>query len=95
MSKPDHRLERLLQAAAQAPRSVDTTLPLGFQTRVLAQWRSSADQPSIIALLNRAVLTCFALAILAVAFSYETWSSTSSTSTALSVADTAVEISLP
>jgi len=95
MSTPDHRLERLLQAAAQAPRPVDTVLPLGFQTRVLAKWRASADQPSLTGLLNRAMLACFALAILTVAFSYENWFDTSSASTVLSVADTAIEISFP
>ena len=94
MSNSDLVLKRLLQAASKAPHLLDTTLPLGFETRVLAHWQSVADQSPMTPFFSRALLTCTAVMVLTVALSYGIWT-LSPTSTELTLTNSAIEMSLP
>ena len=49
MSKRDTDLERLLQSAARAPKEPDPEAPFGFDTRVVAQWRSGKGRTNDLA----------------------------------------------
>lgn len=52
MSKLDNQLNRLLRAAAAAPRSVSTELPFRVEARVLAAWRASRSEPDPVGILH-------------------------------------------
>lgn len=43
MGRPDSKLDRLLRSAAGVSDGRSTEVPLGFETRVLALWRSERD----------------------------------------------------
>ena len=94
MKQIDSRLMRLFQAAARAQRPVPQTPPYGFETRVLAHWRTAVPEMSMAPVFRRAFLVCSALMLLAAAFEYSAGSSGTS-STELAVADSAIELSLP
>jgi hypothetical protein len=49
MSKRDTDLDRLLQSASRAPKEPDPEAPFGFDTRVVAQWRSGKGQTNDVA----------------------------------------------
>ena len=94
MSSLDPRLSRLFRAASREPRPLPDSVPFGFETRVLAHWRSAAQDLSMAPFFRRAFLVCSAVMLLAAAFSYSTWTSAAS-NTELCLADSAIEISLP
>jgi len=65
----DHEIDRLLRSVAQAPEEVPIAMPFGFDTRVVALWRASAQRPngltpllSRIALLSAAVIVVSTIA---------------------------------
>jgi hypothetical protein len=60
-----HKINRLLRSAAQASGDVPAEMPLGFDTRVVALWRSSAAKPNgIVSLLRRVALLSAAVIII-------------------------------
>jgi hypothetical protein len=66
----DHEIDRLLQSAAQVPEEVPVAMPFGFDTRVVALWRASAQRPNgltpllcRIALLSAAVIVVSTIAV--------------------------------
>ena len=92
MSELDPRLQRLFHAAARAPRPELDLPPFGFETRVLAHWAACKDL-STAPFFRRAFLVCSAVMLLAVVFSYSTWTTLATTETTL--ADSAIQMSLP
>jgi hypothetical protein len=60
-------LDRLLRSAANAPESSPAEAPFGFETRVMAAWRSDAgnDVAELSRFLRRAGAIAFAVLILA------------------------------
>ena len=61
-------LDRLLRAAAEAPPAPPNEMPFGFETRVLAGYRSARhDFVDVSDLLRRAVLLSLAVILLATA----------------------------
>ena len=88
------RLGRLLKSAAQAPRDVPAELPFGFDTRVLAHWRSARDGDSgkRLAVFRWALSCSLVLMMGSVAFSYKTL--TTPVSTEFAVANSAIEMNL-
>jgi hypothetical protein len=84
MKPIDHPLWRLLQAAAQAPKTSAEQMPFGFDTRVLAQWRSRPREDDFAWLLSglfRRAVICASLLMVACIV----WGSHEKTSTATSV----------
>jgi hypothetical protein len=69
----DSNFERLLRAAAETRRDRPNEMPFGFDTRVLAGWRSgwSGDFVPVGRLLRRVVLLSFAVIALAGAGVYD------------------------
>jgi hypothetical protein len=59
----DHEIDRLLRSAAQASNEAPAEMPFGFDTRVVALWRSLASKPNSIASLLRHVALLSALVI--------------------------------
>jgi hypothetical protein len=59
----DHEIDRLLRSAAQASSEAPAEMPFGFDTRVVALWRSLAAKPNGIASLLRRVALLSALVI--------------------------------
>jgi hypothetical protein len=59
----DHEIDRLLRSAAQANNEARAEMPFGFDTRVVALWRSLAARPNGIASLLRHVALLSALVI--------------------------------
>jgi hypothetical protein len=49
------RIDRLLQSAAQAEQKVPAAMPFGFDTRVVALWRSSTPKTNGVMQLLRSV----------------------------------------
>jgi hypothetical protein len=72
MNESDHDLERLYNAAAQAPREIPGEVPLGLERRVLALWRSGAAAVdeffSPLPLYRRGLALACALVVAALAF---------------------------
>ena len=56
MNDTDNRIERLLRSAAQAGDEVATTPPFGFETRVVALWRSGDKPNGLVSLLRQVAL---------------------------------------
>jgi hypothetical protein len=58
MKPNESSLQRLLRSAAQVPDDIDTPLPFGFDTRVVALWRAngSLNGTSILRLVRRVAL---------------------------------------
>jgi len=55
----DEKIDRLLRSAAQAREETPTTMPFGFDTRVVALWRAAAQSTSLVrrvAVLSAAVI---------------------------------------
>jgi hypothetical protein len=54
---------RLLKAARQAPTEAPAEMPLGFDTRVIAEWRAGREHGELLpwAVLLRGALACSAL----------------------------------
>lgn len=75
MNKSDHDLNRLIQAAAQAPRDVPAEVPFDLERRVLALWRSGAAAVdeffSPLPLYRRAL--AFACVLVVVALAFHCW----------------------
>jgi hypothetical protein len=46
MKGVDQKIDRLLRSAAQAHEDVPAAMPFGFDTRVVALWRSSMKKPN-------------------------------------------------
>lgn len=72
MNKPD--LDRLLRSAANAPEEPAPEAPFGFETRVLASWRSRHegfnDVADLTRFLRRTGVIAFAVLVLASAAAY-------------------------
>jgi hypothetical protein len=51
----DHEIDRLLRSAAQATGGAPAEMPFGFDTRVVALWRTSRGKPNGVASLLRRV----------------------------------------
>jgi hypothetical protein len=65
MNDTDKKIERLLRSAAQTSDDVATAAPFGFETRVVALWRSAPDQPNgLTALLRRVALLSTAVLVI-------------------------------
>ena len=61
----DHEIDRLLRSAAQAPEEVPVAMPFGFDTRVVALWRASAQRPNgLTPLLRRIALLSAAVIVI-------------------------------
>jgi hypothetical protein len=73
MSKSDEKLDRLLRSAALTGEDAPASLPFGFDTRVVALWRSSATKPNGLAglLRNVALLSATITVIAAVGAFWE------------------------
>ena len=97
MNPDEPRLQRLLEAAAQAPRPIGVLPPFGFETRVLAGVRSQMAErngdTSLLVFLHRALLCSCAIMGLSVMFYYRTLSAPASTEADL--AYSAIEQTLP
>jgi len=92
MNELDPRLQRLFRAAARAVAApVPDTPPFGFETRVLAHWAACKDTAAQV--FRRAFLICSGVMALAIALSYSSW--TASATTEVTLADSAIETSLP
>ena len=72
MNPIDARLQRLLNAAAKAAPEASITPPLGLETRVLAQWRATAegDSVSVFAFFRHAVVGAGVVLALCAAWSF-------------------------
>jgi hypothetical protein len=72
MNRPD--LDRLLRSAANAPEEPTLETPFGFETRVLAAWRSRQegfnDVADLTRFLRRTGVIAFAVLVLASAAAY-------------------------
>jgi hypothetical protein len=55
MSSSNKKLDRLLRSAALTGQDAPATPPFGFETRVVALWRSGATKPNGLASLLRSV----------------------------------------
>ena len=72
MKPNDEKLDRLLRAAAKAPPRGADDIPLGLETRVLAQWRAGVSEDESVFLftfLRRAALGAAAVLALSVVWS--------------------------
>jgi hypothetical protein len=68
MKDASQQLERLLRSAAQASDDASTAPPFGFETRVVALWRSGLTGPNgLSALLRRVALISSAVLVIATA----------------------------
>jgi hypothetical protein len=66
VSDIDSKLDRLLRSAALTDEDAAVSSPLGFDTRVVALWRSGADKPNGLAnLLRHVALVSAAVTIIA------------------------------
>jgi hypothetical protein len=63
MNDINPRIDRLLRSAAEARDDVPSAMPFGFDTRVVALWRASAKQPSVMPLLRRIALLSAAVIV--------------------------------
>ena len=86
----DDQINRLMRSAAHADDLPDEAMPFGFETRVIAQWKSRAEEVSF-ALFRRALAFACAAVLASFALSYHTLKS--SPSTELALADNAMETS--
>ena len=66
MKDSNEKLDRLLRSAAQTGEDAVVSPPLGFETRVVALWRSVAEKPNGLAsLLRRVALVSAVVTIIA------------------------------
>jgi hypothetical protein len=73
MADLNHQLKRLIESASRANPNVDHTMPLGFETRVLAKWREVRITASFAPIYRQAMILSIGLACIAVIFSYQDW----------------------
>jgi len=94
MNPFDERLNRLLKAASGTPRLSDSP-PFGMEARVIARVRSfhANGGDAALAFLRRALICASAVMILSLALSYRTLATP--TSTEVTIANSAIEESLP
>jgi len=94
MNKSEHDLQRLIKAAAQAPREVSREVPFDLERRVLALWRSGTaavdDFFSPIPLYRRALAFACAMVVAALAFYY--WESSQPPSDDVVIINTPVSL---
>jgi len=66
MKPADQILQRLLNAAAQAPPPAPGPAPFGLETRLLAQWRAAdeADETDLVFAFFRRAVVCACLVLL-------------------------------
>ena len=93
MSSLDHQLDRLLRAAAQAPRALAAEPPPGFATRVLAHSAPPPDFAAAGAVFRCALGIGCALMLVSVAVSYHLLSAPVSVEVA--IANSAIGVNLP
>ena len=61
----NERIDRLLQSAAQAEEKVPAAMPFGFDTRVVALWRSSTPKTNgVMQLVRRVALLSIAVIVI-------------------------------
>jgi hypothetical protein len=92
MKPDDVQLDRLLKAAAQAPKAAAGNPPFGLETRVLAHWRASSrnENGDFLVLWFRRIAICAGiLAVASLAWGYHNFSQRSS---AEMVADSAMSM---
>ena len=94
MNQIDPRLQRLFEASARAPRPQPEAIPFGFDTRVLAHWKSELEENGLAPLFRRACLISSAVMLVTLLVSYSN-STSSSSGAEVTLADSAVELSLP
>ncbi len=73
MNSLDHKLDRLLKAAAKAPRPAADEAPFGMATRVLAEWRAPAQPDAgdfLLVWFRRAALCACALTLAGLVWNY-------------------------
>ena len=73
MNSLDHSLERLLKAAAQAPRAALEPASFARETQVLAEWRSTRKEDEfalLVGLFRRAVIFASLIMTLSVTWNY-------------------------
>jgi hypothetical protein len=63
MKSVDPKIERLLRSAAQAHEDVPAAMPFGFDTRIVALWRSSMKKPNGLTPLLRRIALLSAVVI--------------------------------
>src|SRR5260370_25256802 len=63
MRDADQKIDRLLRSAAQVHEDVPATMPFGFDTRVVALWRSSMKKPNGLTPLLRRIALLSAVGI--------------------------------
>jgi hypothetical protein len=63
MKGVDPKIDRLLRSAAQAHEDVPAAMPFGFDTRVVALWRSSMKKPNGLTPLLRRIALLSAVVI--------------------------------
>lgn len=61
MSETKRDIDRLLRSAAQAPDEAPAEPPFGFETRVVALWRSSKPKANGLGMLFRGIVVSSAL----------------------------------
>jgi len=93
MSAFDQRLERLLQAAALAPREISAGLPPGFATRVLAYAAPAPAFDAAGAVFRCALAIGCALMLVSVALSYHMLAAPVGVEVA--IANSAIGVNLP
>jgi hypothetical protein len=95
MNKSHGDLQRLLKAAAAAPREWPPEAPFGLETRILACWGSSGGEPDsllLLPLLQRGFVCACVMILLSVAMYYP--SLMENGSNLWSIADSAIKLSL-
>ena len=61
----NEKIDRLLQSAAQAEEKVPAAMPFGFDTRVVALWRSSTPKTNgVMQLLRRVAVLSIAVIVI-------------------------------
>lgn len=101
MGKPDSQLERLLRSAAGVPDERSTDLPLGFETRVVALWRSgrSNDWSDLSHFLRRVTVLSAAIMLVSGAFAFRQMSTDDSDDetpwNTYAIADNAIQTEIP
>ena len=73
MNSLDHKLNRLLKAAAKAPRAATAEAPFGMETRVLAGWRASMQSDAgdfLLIWFRRAALCACVLTLAGLVWNY-------------------------
>ena len=93
MNSLDHRLDRLLKAAAKMPWELPAEPPLGFETRVLARCAPPSNFDATGAVFRYALAIGCALMLVSVAVGYSLLSTPVSVEVA--IANSAIGINLP